>query len=620
MSRRDLVKDVLWVFFTAGLVAAVIRFSRGLGATTNLNDATPWGLWIGFDVIGGVALAAGGFTMAATVYIFHLEKYRPLLRPAILTAFLGYVAVVVGLLVDLGLPWNIWRPTVHWQHHSVLFEVAWCVMLYTAVLGLEFLPSALEHPIFKSQVYQTIMRWLKRLILPLVIAGIVLSTLHQSSLGSLLLIAPFRVHELWYSPILPVLFFVSAAGLGLMMVTLEGFFSAWVYRRRMELELFSGLGKGAAVVLWAFLCIRIGDLAWRGVLPGAIDGSWQSVLFLAEVSISTLVPAILLSIPASRNSLYGLGTASLLTVSGMVLHRLSASVIAVERPAGASYFPSWVEFAISIGIVSGAALVFLFFTENLKIFGPEALQEVEKPSPYARPRFDPLTNVRLGETLRDTFVRRSAVLIVVIALAITFMPQRAWTADQTERAPVQPVRGLNVLRIYGGDSASFVDFGHQAHVERQRELIPAQYATEQDMCVRCHHLSNWEIATVSEVETGGGAGPELSLGPASCGACHSDVYNPTSIFDHALHVERVEPGGNKSCSKCHEGGHSASTAVECVQCHKNMGPGEDGQPFDYEARSYVQAMHGLCIECHEAEAQKLDKPLLPSCVTCHGED
>lgn len=612
MSRRAVVKDVLWILFTAGVVAAIIRFSRGLGATTNLNDATPWGLWIGFDLFAGVALAAGGFTLAATVHIFQLEKYRPLLRPAILTALLGYLAVIVALLVDLGVPWNIWRPTVYWQHHSVLFEVALCVMLYTAVLVVEFLPTVLEHPIFKSRVYQATALWLKRLTLPVVIAGIVLSTLHQSSLGSLLLIIPFRLHDLWYSPLLPVLFFVSAAALGLMMVTLEGFFSAWLNRRRIELELFSGLGKAAAVVLWGFLGIRIGDLLVRGVLPGAIDGSWQSVLFIAEVSISTLIPAILLSIPASRNSLRGLGTASFLVVSGMILHRLSASVIAVERPAGATYFPNWVEFAISIGIVSGAVLLFLFLTENLKVFGPETIGEEEKVSPYARPRFDPLTGVQLGEGFRDTVIRRSAMLLVVVALAITFMPGRAWSGDHVERAPVRPVQGLNVMRILGGNNEAFVDFDHQTHEERLRKLIPTEYATEQDMCVSCHHLSDWEIDGASESETG--------FGPPSCGACHSDVYNPTSTFDHKLHVELVEPGGNESCDECHEGGHSASTATDCVECHTNMGPSEDGQPFDYMAPSYEDAMHGSCIQCHEAEAEKLNEPLLPSCATCHYED
>jgi Ni/Fe-hydrogenase subunit HybB-like protein len=612
LSRRAVVKDVLWILFTAGVVAAIIRFSRGLGATTNLNDGTPWGLWIGFDLFAGVALAAGGFTLAATVHIFQLEKYRPLLRAAILTALLGYLAVIVALLVDLGVPWNIWRPAVYWQHHSVLFEVALCVMLYTAVLVVEFLPTVLEHPIFKSRVYQTTALWLKRLTLPVVIAGIVLSTLHQSSLGSLLLIIPFRLHDLWYSPILPVLFFVSAAALGLMMVTLEGFFSAWLNRRRVELELFSGLGKAAAVILWGYLGIRVGDLLVRGVLPDAIDGSWQSVLFIAEVSISALIPAILLSIPASRNSLRGLGTASFLVVSGMILHRLSASVIAVERPAGASYFPNWVEFAISIGIVSGAVLAFLFVTENLKVFGPETMGEEEKPSPYAKPRFDALTGVPLGETFRDTFVRRSVMLMIVAALAITFMPERAWSSDQTRSAPVRPVQGLNVMRIYGGDSETFVDFDHQAHVERQRKLIPAEYASEQDMCVRCHHLGNWQIEGVSESEIG--------FGPTSCGACHSDVYNPKSTFDHEFHVEQVEPSGNQSCDECHEGGHSASTATECVECHTNMGPGEDGQPFDYIAPSYEDAMHGSCIGCHEAEAERLNEPLLPSCATCHNQD
>jgi Ni/Fe-hydrogenase subunit HybB-like protein len=611
MSRRDIVKDVLWVLFTIGVVATVIRFTQGLGATTNLNDAAPWGLWEGVNLLGAIALAGGGFTLAATVYIFHLEKYRPLLRPAILMAYLGYISAVIGLIVNLGLPWMIWRPITNWQHHSVLFEVAWCVMLYSTVLTLEFLPTALEHPMFKSHIFQTAARWLKHLVVPVVVVGIVLSTLHQSSLGSLMLIMPFRVHELWYSPILPALFFVSAAALGLMAVTLGTFLVAWVFRRRIELELFSGLGKAAAVILWVFLILRIGDLVWRGVLPGAIDGSWQSVLFLAEISISALIPAIMLSIPACRTSVRGLATASVLTISGMLLYRVSASVIVVERPAGMTYFPSWVEFAISIGIVAGGVLVFLFLTENLKIFGPEMIGEEEEVSPYARPRFDPVTKVRIGEAFRDTFVRRSATLVVVVALAVVFMPQRALTADQIKSAPVRPVTGLNVLRIYGSDNNTFVDFDHQAHVDRLEKLVPTEYATEQDMCVSCHHLS-------SEIDDAGTQ--ETDSAPPSCGACHSDVYSPTSIFDHELHQTLVEPGGNQSCDKCHEGGHSASTAVACVQCHETMGPGEDGQPFDYIAPSYEDAMHGLCIKCHEAEAQKLNKPLLPSCVTCHGED
>lgn len=625
MNRRNILKDALWLLVTVAFVAALFRFTRGLGATTNLNDGVPWGLWIGFDVIAGVALAAGGFTLTATIYIFHLERYRPLARPAILTAFLGYVAVIVGLIADLGLPWNIWRPMVNWQHHSVLFEVAWCVMLYSAVLGLEFLPTALEHPLFQSRLFQALAHWLKRFTLPLVILGIVLSTLHQSSLGSLLLIMPFRVHPLWYSPILPLLFFVSAAGLGLMMVTLEAFFSGFVYRRRVEIELLSGLGKAAAVLLWLYLALRLGDLAWRGVLPAAIDGSWQSVLFLAEISLSGLIPAILLSMPRSRNSWQGLKTASLLTVSGMVLYRLSASVIAVQRPAGVTYFPTWVEFAISIGIVSAAVLVFLFFTENLRVFGPETVGEQDEDSPYARPRFDPLTKVRLGETLWDTAVRRSAIAVAVIALAVTLMPARVWTADQTRPVLAAPVQGLTVLRLAGADDKSFVEFDHQAHADRLKKLIPSEYATELAVCVSCHHLSDWgtvgtgdpQSAEASKPAASETSGWESAGGPPSCRSCHSAMYSPASSFNHQLHVTVVVPGGNQSCEKCHQGGHSASTAVQCVQCHKNMGPNADGQPFNYIAPSYVDAMHGLCIRCHETEAQKLDKPQLPACSTCH---
>ncbi len=617
MNRRSVVKDILWVLVTAGFVAALVRFVRGLGATTNLNDAAPWGLWIGFDVVAGVALAAGGFTVAGAVYIFHLEKYRPVLRPAILTAFLGYVAVIVGLMADLGAPWNIWRPVINWQHHSVLFEVAWCVMLYTTVLGLEFLPAVLEHPLFRGRVFQTILHWLKRLTLPVVITGIVLSTLHQSSLGSLLLIMPFRIHPLWYSPLLPFLFFLSAVALGLMMVTLEGFFSAFVYRHELELDLFSGLGKAAAVVLWVLLGVRIGDLVLRGVLPGAIDGSWQSVLFLVEISISALIPAILLSIAATRNSRHGLGTASLLTVSGMILNRLSASVIAVERPAGTTYFPSWVEFAVSIGIVSGAVLVFLFCTENLKIFGPRSIREAERISRYTRPRFDRLTKVLIGETLRDTVARRSGTLVVVITLALTVMPQRAWTADQTAAAPVQPVRGLNVLQINGDGDSAFVSFDHQAHVDLLKDGDSAVSATEQDACTVCHHLSDGAVSVAGQTQSNLAAEPQPAAGPPSCGECHSDLNSPTSILNHDFHVAVVVPGGNQSCDVCHEGGHSASTAVQCVECHTNMCPSEDGAPFNYMAPSYVDAMHDLCIGCHETEAQKLNKPRLPSCATCH---
>ncbi|MBW1688795.1 MAG: polysulfide reductase NrfD, partial [Deltaproteobacteria bacterium] len=299
-------------------VVSIARFGRGLGATTGLSDVTPWGFWIAFDVMAGVALAAGGFTLAATVYIFRIERYRSFARPAILTALLGYTAVTIGLMYDIGLPWRIWHPIVYPQLHSVLFEVALCVMLYLAVLTLEFAPVVLEHPVFDKPVFRAVLRFLKRITIVLVIAGIVLSTLHQSSLGSLFLIAPHRVHPLWYSPILWVLFFVSAIGLGLMMVTLESFVSAWLFGHKVRMNLIGGLGKVASAVLFLYVGLRIGDLARRGELGAAFDGSFLSGLFLFELAIGAVIPAVVLAVPRLRASSRWVGAAAVLTVFGIM--------------------------------------------------------------------------------------------------------------------------------------------------------------------------------------------------------------------------------------------------------------------------------------------------------------
>src|SRR3970040_1638116 len=194
LPRLGFWLGIFVVLLMAGLYITFRRFTGGLGGTTALSDAFPWGLWIGFDVLCGVGLAAGGFTLAATVYVFNLEKYRPILRPTILTAFLGYLLVIFALLYDLGKPWNIWHPLIMWNPRSVMFEVAWCVMLYTAVLALEFLPVVLERLGWIRAV-----TWHHKITPPLVVAGVILSILHQSSLGSLYLIVPEKLYPLWCS-------------------------------------------------------------------------------------------------------------------------------------------------------------------------------------------------------------------------------------------------------------------------------------------------------------------------------------------------------------------------------------------------------------------------------------
>ncbi len=318
MNRLNTVKSILWALVSVGVVLAITRFIMGLGVTTALSDDTPWGLWIVFDVMGGVALAAGGFVIAATVYIFHLDKYKPIVRPAVLTAFLGYNAVGIGLMFDLGIPWRIWHAMIYWQHHSVLFEVAWCVMLYLTVLALEFAPVVFEHKWLQHPLLQSIHRMLKWATIPLVIAGIVLSTLHQSSLGSLFLIMPHRLHALWYTPLLPLMFFVTAIGLGLMMVTLESFFSTWLFNHKPKKDLLAGLGKAASIVLFLYVALRIIDLAARGQLGLLFDPSWQSMLFTFEIMVSALIPAILLSFASLRARSDVLLACSIMVVFGMV--------------------------------------------------------------------------------------------------------------------------------------------------------------------------------------------------------------------------------------------------------------------------------------------------------------
>ena len=221
-----------------GLWATFLRFTQGIAAVSHMSDQWPWGLWIGFDVLCGVGLAAGGFTICAVVYIFNLQKFHPITRPAVLTAFLGYLLVCAGLAFDLGRPWAIWHPLVYWNPRSVMFEVGWCVTLYTTVLALEFSPLGFER--FRLRRPAALIH---KLQIPIVIMGITLSTLHQSSLGSLFLILPAKVHPLWYTSILPVLFFVSALAAGIAMTVVESWFSKRVFGKPIETHLLQAMAS-----------------------------------------------------------------------------------------------------------------------------------------------------------------------------------------------------------------------------------------------------------------------------------------------------------------------------------------------------------------------------------------
>ena len=345
------------------LPVIIIRYLYGLGAISNLSDGRPWGLWISFDLYCGVALAAGGFTLAGVVYILGHKKYYPIIRSSILTAFLGYQLVILALLIDLGQPWYIWHAIINWNIHSPLFEVAVCVMTYTAVLALEFSPVIFEGltksnlPVLRRFNWHIPLRVIRAIQIPLVIAGIVLSTLHQSSLGSMLLMMPATLNAIWYTPILPILFLTSAIAVGPAMVIFETTISTRAFGHKLSLDILSGLAKALPYILGLYLLLKIMDLAVAGELGLIFTAYPENILWWAEITIGVILPIILLSMPGVRQSRTAIFWSALLVILGLILNRFNVSILALAIREGYTYFPHWMEFAISAGLVADAMLV-----------------------------------------------------------------------------------------------------------------------------------------------------------------------------------------------------------------------------------------------------------------------
>ncbi len=673
--RVRTVKGVLWFLAGLGAAVGVVRMIRGLGVTTNLTDLTPWGLWIGFDVVGGVALAAGGFVIAATVYVFHLHRYHAIARPAVLTAFLGYGAVIVGLIFDLGRWWDIWHPMVYWQPHSALFEVAWCVMLYFTVLALEFAPV-----VFEKMPFPGVYKILKALTLPLIIIGIMLSTLHQSSLGTLFLIMPFRIYPLWYSGFMPWLFFISAIGLGLAMVILESLVSSWVYQKNEGTDLLSGLAKACAMVMGIYLTIRIGDLAYHGKLLYLAKPVWETTDFIIELCLSVIIPIILFSIPKTRQSKAGLLAGSSSAVLGIILNRINVSGIATIEATRTSYFPAWTEFSISIGVVAAAALLFFFFVEHFSVY--------EQENAYGDtglPVQEPVSSVYLGTTGMSNTALYSLIFILSVSLGIYWLSGHALTGKNLRKTPVQAPETINAERISVpgqtiyqlilvndnehvtqnkhvsnsqallllNKNGRFILFEHKAHQImidkifdelRYNNLLSA--VSGDSVAYNGDTITEKLSTTTLDAVTGLTYDDRQQVNSdnrscklchhmnytfnqaTSCRTCHRDMYLETNIFNHDFHAGKL--GGNRSCIKCHKDpdiAKSMTTATPCTSCHKYMVARNSfiklqKNPLERPAVSYMDAMHGLCKKCHNRMATLYPKRYanLDKCATCHQEN
>lgn len=333
---------LIWALGAFGLAVAVYRWFVGLGPTTNLTDGRGWGIWISFDMMSGIGLAAGAFTVAAVVYIFNLEKFHAIVRPSILTGFISYILAAFTLLVDLGQPQRIWHLLIYHNIHSPLFEIGWCVMLYTTVLALEFSPVVFDALGMKAPV-----KILRAITIPLIIAGITLSTLHQSTLGTMLTILPYRIHPLWYSPLFPFYFFLTAVSAGMAMTVFESYHSARTYGYPFELKLVSSLTKYVPYVLGLYLVVRMTELFVTGNIRLLLANGAPAVLFIIEIIGGVLIPILFFADPKTRNDQDGITWAAFFTMGGLILNRMNASLIFME---GALYFPSLWELAVSIGL------------------------------------------------------------------------------------------------------------------------------------------------------------------------------------------------------------------------------------------------------------------------------
>ena len=382
INKKFFTPWVIVIAFVAlnGIVFLIGRFLFGIGAVTNLNDQFPWGIWIGLDVAAGVALAAGGFTTAALGHIMHRDKYETVIRPALLTAMLGYTFVAFGVFIDIGRWYYIWHPLLMWNGNSALFEVGICVMMYLTVLYIEFLPIVTERfigkvnlpGIFKrfnnlvDSVLRKLDKGLDKTMFVFIIAGVVLSCLHQSSLGTLMIISGPKLHPLWQTPILPLLFLLSAFAVGFPMVIMESLTASKSFGLKPEMEVLASLSKFVGPLLGIYLIGKLGDMVIRETFVYLTELNSVSILFGIELIIGVIVPLRMFLSPAVRRSPTGLYIASMLVIFGVLMNRFNNFITAYNPPyAVESYIPSFGEISVTLGFVALEILAYRLF---VKIF------------------------------------------------------------------------------------------------------------------------------------------------------------------------------------------------------------------------------------------------------------
>jgi Ni/Fe-hydrogenase subunit HybB-like protein len=353
---------VLLLIVALGAIVAFVRFATGIGSVANINNAYPWGWWVGYGIMTTIALGGVGFTITLLVEIFGRHRYHALLRPAVLMALLCYASAITMLMVELGRPWKVWMIMVSWAPSAALFEVGWCAFLYLNVLVFEFAQVPLE-----QLGWGRVVTFMRVLYMPIMLLGVTLSHLHQSSLGTLMTLIPHKINELWWSDQLPLIFLFSAMMAGPALAILEYLAAARWLGFAPDMAMLAGLARIEAWLVGLFLAFQLGDLVARGATSAMLSGTWFAVSFWGEIGFGLLLPFVLLLMPETRQSRRALATASSLIIAGVLLHRLNVAVIGLRVRHWETYVPSFGEVAITLGITAAAVFVFGVLVRMLPI-------------------------------------------------------------------------------------------------------------------------------------------------------------------------------------------------------------------------------------------------------------
>ena len=365
LNAATLVSGVLIALMLAVLL---VRFVFGLGAVTNLNDGYPWGIWVVVDVVIGSAFACGGFSVAMLVYIFNRGEYHPLVRPALLASLFGYTLAGVGVIFDLGRWWNVWNMFWPWSANpnSVMFEVALCITAYIVVMWIEFSPTFLEK-LGKTEAKKK----LSKVMFFIIALGTVLPMMHQSSLGTMLVVMGVQIHPLWQTPVLPLLYLLTAVTMGYAVVLFETCVASSAYRRKIEMHLLTPLSKVMLGFLAAYLAVRVGDLVVRGALPRAFAGSLEALMFWLEMACF-VAPLLLIGAETNRRNPAKLFVAGLLLMLGGALLRINGFLIGYQTGDGFNYFPALPELLVTLGLFAIEVLGYIVITRRFPVLPREA--------------------------------------------------------------------------------------------------------------------------------------------------------------------------------------------------------------------------------------------------------